>query len=105
MPGIVGGLATACLCRGHIHHTTGIFQKLDCRKADRRPEQVNEAGHEETDIDGFIVALVFDGFLPSIRPEMAAWLCLPYAPPVSDCDISGTHRSENAKRPAMMAAR
>ena len=46
---VVGGLAAADLKGRHFDRTSGLLEELDRGKADRRPEQVDEAGDEKRD--------------------------------------------------------
>ena len=49
--GIVGRLAAAGLRPRHLDRAAGLLQQLDGGKADRRPEQIDEAGDEQADAD------------------------------------------------------
>jgi hypothetical protein len=50
---VEGRLAAARLAR-HLDDAAGVLQELDGRKADRRPDHVDQAGDEETDAFGRI---------------------------------------------------
>jgi hypothetical protein len=47
--GVVGWLTAACLRGGHLDAAACLFEQLDGRKTDIRPEQVHEAGDEKPD--------------------------------------------------------
>ena len=47
--GVVGGLAAAGLRRRHLDGASARLDQLDRREADARPEQVDQAGHEQAD--------------------------------------------------------
>jgi hypothetical protein len=46
---IVGGLAAAGLGMRHLDRAARLFQKLHGGKADARPEQIDQAGHQQRD--------------------------------------------------------
>ena len=46
---VVRGLAAASLRGRHLHGTPRILEQLDGREADRRTEEVDEAGDEQSD--------------------------------------------------------
>ena len=47
---VVGRLAAAGLAARHLDPAAGLLQELDRGEADRRPEQVDQAGDEQGDV-------------------------------------------------------